>query len=144
VLVRKRAVETEVVPDRPDVLGRRSKAQHRTHRVARNEPDDEEDEDAHRDQRGNRQCGAGDEEPRARAHVPPSSSTRLASSRSARSVKRKCSFAMCAARSAAPLTIASTSSPCWTIAVRRMLSLYGSAWKPRLTWVRIWRLRFAR
>ena len=68
VLGEQRAVEAEVGADHGDVLRRRPEAEHRPHRVARDQVDEQEHEHAEREQhRDGDQQAAGDEQHRDRS-----------------------------------------------------------------------------
>ena len=66
VLGEQRPVEAEILADRGDVLRRRAEAEHRPHRVARDEADQQEHEHAEREQHRDRDQHAAADERAAR------------------------------------------------------------------------------
>ena len=90
VLREERSIQAQLLADGRDVVWRRAEPEHRLHRIAGNEVDHQEHEDAHHDDHGDRQEQAADDEPASRTHGSPAMALILETSwRMTVSVKRK-------------------------------------------------------
>src|SRR5581483_10136635 len=104
ILIEQAAIEPELAAQLRHVLVGGAEAEHGAHGVARDQPDDEEDDNTHHEQHGDREEQAPQDEDRQRAHLcaPARSSScpaRWTSSRMRSSDSVKCRAAMSAATS---------------------------------------------